>query len=78
MNEHVCPCALCTMHHVSCCVQVNDPGMVDEEDGDQGPKNIRRRVYDALNVLIALNVMAKNKKDIRYGCLCSCCAAHPA
>jgi transcription factor Dp-1 len=29
-------------------------------------KNIRRRVYDALNVLMAMNIIAKDKKDIRW------------
>lgn len=30
-------------------------------------KNIRRRVYDALNVLMALEIITKeNKKDIRW------------
>jgi len=28
-----------------------------------GPKNIRRRVYDALNVLYALKIISKEKKD---------------
>lgn len=29
-------------------------------------KNIRRRVYDALNVLMALKIIAKEKRDIRW------------
>jgi hypothetical protein len=29
-------------------------------------KNIRRRVYDAINVLLAMNIIAKDKKDIRW------------
>lgn len=29
-------------------------------------KNIRRRVYDALNVLMALNIISKDKKEIRW------------
>lgn len=29
-------------------------------------KNIRRRVYDALNVLMALDIIGKNKKDITW------------
>lgn len=29
-------------------------------------KNIRRRVYDAFNVLIAIDVIAKDKKEIRW------------
>jgi len=29
-------------------------------------KNIRRRVYDALNVLMAMDIIAKERKDIRW------------
>lgn len=29
-------------------------------------KNIRRRVYDALNVLMAMNIIAKDKKVIKW------------
>ena len=29
-------------------------------------KNIRRRVYDALNVLMALNIISKDKKEITW------------
>lgn len=29
-------------------------------------KNIRRRVYDALNVLMAMDIIEKKKKDIRW------------
>lgn len=29
-------------------------------------KNIRRRVYDALNVLIAMNIISKEKKEIKW------------
>eukprot|EP00045_Choanoeca_perplexa_P002431 m.24475 g.24475 ORF g.24475 m.24475 type:complete len:365 (+) comp11515_c0_seq1:163-1257(+) len=43
---------------------------VQESGGDvldQGePKNIRRRVYDALNVLMALNIISKDRKRIRW------------
>lgn len=36
--------------------------------GDQAydQKNIRRRVYDALNVLMAMNIISKEKKEIRW------------
>jgi hypothetical protein len=34
-------------------------GMYDE-------KNIRRRVYDALNVLMAMDIISKEKKEIRW------------
>lgn len=36
----------------------------DTEPFDQ--KNIRRRVYDALNVLMAINVISKEKKEIKW------------
>ncbi|XP_058458657.1 transcription factor Dp-1 isoform X1 [Malaya genurostris] len=39
------------------------PG-VDPASYDQ--KNIRRRVYDALNVLMAMNIISKEKKEIRW------------
>jgi hypothetical protein len=29
-------------------------------------KNIRRRVYDALNVLMAMDIITKEKKEIRW------------
>lgn len=29
-------------------------------------KNIRRRVYDALNVLMAMNIIQKDKKEIKW------------
>lgn len=39
-----------------------------EEDSSEphGPKNIRRRVYDALNVLMAMNIISKEKKEIKW------------
>ncbi|XP_014358351.2 transcription factor Dp-1 isoform X1 [Papilio machaon] len=36
----------------------------DTQQYDQ--KNIRRRVYDALNVLMAMNIISKEKKEIRW------------
>lgn len=36
----------------------------DAEPFDQ--KNIRRRVYDALNVLMAINIISKEKKEIKW------------
>lgn len=36
----------------------------DSANCDQ--KNIRRRVYDALNVLMAMNIISKDKKEIRW------------
>lgn len=37
-----------------------------EPSGEHGPKNIKRRVYDALNVLMAMNIISKEKKEIRW------------
>ncbi|XP_036334057.1 transcription factor Dp isoform X1 [Rhagoletis pomonella] len=37
---------------------------VDSANCDQ--KNIRRRVYDALNVLMAMEIISKDKKEIRW------------
>ncbi|KAJ8350840.1 hypothetical protein SKAU_G00259700 [Synaphobranchus kaupii] len=37
----------------------NDPHVYDQ-------KNIRRRVYDALNVLMAMNIISKEKKEIKW------------
>ncbi|GBP76718.1 Transcription factor Dp-1 [Eumeta japonica] len=39
-------------------------GTADSQQYDQ--KNIRRRVYDALNVLMAMNIISKEKKEIRW------------
>lgn len=51
-----------TSHHAnkatlsfSCCLQ----HVYDQ-------KNIRRRVYDALNVLMAMNIISKEKKEIKW------------
>ena len=38
-------------------------------------KNIRRRVYDALNVLMAMDIIAKEKKEIHW-CGLPCGAPH--
>ncbi|XP_078245279.1 transcription factor Dp-2 isoform X4 [Pogona vitticeps] len=37
---------------------------LDTQSYDQ--KNIRRRVYDALNVLMAINIISKEKKEIKW------------
>jgi hypothetical protein len=42
-----------------------DDGMADANE-PHGPKNIRRRVYDALNVLMAMNIISKEKKEIKW------------
>lgn len=39
-------------------------GNQDKQQYDS--KNIRRRVYDALNVLMAMNIIEKEKKEIRW------------
>lgn len=36
------------------------------EKGPLDQKNIRRRVYDALNVLMAMGIIAKERKEIRW------------
>lgn len=57
---------LCSMV-VHCCVSVvyqEAKGQADPANCDQ--KNIRRRVYDALNVLMAMNIISKDKKEIRW------------
>ncbi|KAM0930972.1 hypothetical protein ACQ4PT_000669 [Festuca glaucescens] len=46
---------LCILH----CLAIINHFLFDE-------KNIRRRVYDAFNVLIALRVIAKEKKEIKW------------
>jgi len=38
----------------------------DAPNEPHGPKNIRRRVYDALNVLMAMKIISKEKKEIRW------------
>ena len=40
------------------------PGDTEKQQYDM--KNIRRRVYDALNVLMAMNIIEKEKKEIRW------------
>mmetsp|Transcript_7233 Transcript_7233/g.10587 ORF Transcript_7233/g.10587 Transcript_7233/m.10587 type:complete len:285 (+) Transcript_7233:99-953(+) len=37
-----------------------------EPRGKYDEKNIRRRVYDALNVLMAMDIISKEKKEIRW------------
>jgi len=38
----------------------------EQQKGKYDEKNIRRRVYDALNVLMAMDIISKDKKDIRW------------
>jgi hypothetical protein len=44
--------------------QFSNPENLEETDQVYDEKNIRRRVYDALNVLMALNIITKQKKEI--------------
>lgn len=39
---------------------------VSATDQSYDQKNIRRRVYDALNVLMAMNIISKEKKEIKW------------
>ena len=50
--------------HVSCVWSVCGVVLKMGQQFDQ--KNIRRRVYDALNVLMAMNIISKEKKEIRW------------
>jgi len=44
----------------------SQPGEESETDRQYDEKNIRRRVYDALNVLLAMDIIEKKKKEIRW------------
>ena len=44
--------------------EFSSPDYASEQQFDE--KNIRRRVYDALNVLMAMNIISKEKKDITW------------
>ena len=46
--------------------ELTDPRCTSPTDQQYDQKNIRRRVYDALNVLMAMNIIFKEKKEIRY------------
>ncbi|KAK6149059.1 hypothetical protein DH2020_016584 [Rehmannia glutinosa] len=43
---------------------INNPASPDQQQYDE--KNIRRRVYDALNVLMAMDIISKDKKEIQW------------
>jgi transcription factor Dp, invertebrate len=43
-----------------------DVGAGHNGSGSYDQKNIRRRVYDALNVLMAMNIISKEKKEIKW------------
>jgi E2F/DP family winged-helix DNA-binding domain len=44
----------------------DDVGTSHNGSGSYDQKNIRRRVYDALNVLMAMNIISKEKKEIKW------------
>jgi hypothetical protein len=46
------------------CEDVNGSSSSNAQSYDQ--KNLRRRVYDALNVLMAMNIISKEKKEIKW------------
>eukprot|EP00871_Galdieria_phlegrea_P005568 jgi/Galph1/6011/GphlegSOOS_G4673.1 len=46
--------------------EVLDPSLSDPRDRIYNEKNVRRRVYDALNVLMAIGMIEKRKKDIYW------------
>lgn len=47
--------------------EFTNPGNVTAAESQvYDQKNIRRRVYDALNVLMAMNIISKEKKEIRW------------
>jgi len=46
--------------------ELTDPGCSSPTDQQYDQKNIRRRVYDALNVLMAMNIISKEKKEIKW------------
>lgn len=44
----------------------NTAGSNDQQGPGYDEKNIRRRVYDALNVLMAMDIISKDKKEIHW------------
>lgn len=46
--------------------EFTDPRNASPSDQQYDQKNIRRRVYDALNVLMAMNIISKEKKEIQW------------
>lgn len=46
--------------------ELTDPRCQEPSEQQYDQKNIRRRVYDALNVLMAMNIISKEKKEIRW------------
>lgn len=62
-RERVLYCHWSKFYHLSNNQEANGQPL-DSSNYDQ--KNIRRRVYDALNVLMAMNIISKDKKEIRW------------
>ena len=80
-SQHACVCFICALEHChgaiaslqksscicfghvnkSAVVCAGSPGIAAYDE-----KNIRRRVYDALNVLMAMDIIIKDKKDISW------------
>ncbi|XP_046449973.1 transcription factor Dp-1-like [Daphnia pulex] len=46
--------------------EFTDPSRCTSPADQYDQKNIRRRVYDALNVLMAMNIISKEKKEIKW------------
>ncbi|XP_039069052.1 transcription factor-like protein DPB isoform X3 [Hibiscus syriacus] len=46
--------------------EFSDPGSSVASPDQYDEKNIRRRVYDALNVLMAMDIISKDKKEIQW------------
>jgi hypothetical protein len=63
-----CACACACARALACLSQVADE-LVKEFKLDPSitfdEKNIRRRIYDALNVLMAMDIITRDKKNIR-------------
>ena len=55
---------LCFLSFSSLFLSLSPPLIPSHQPIDH--KNIRRRVYDALNVLMAMNIISKEKKDIKW------------
>lgn len=46
--------------------ELQQEGVNKMQEGESEQKNVRRRVYDALNVLMALGIITKDKKEILW------------
>ena len=61
MHGHGANGAMALLLNISMCICSGSPGGAQYDE-----KNIRRRVYDALNVLMAMDIIQKEKKDIQW------------